>query len=125
MAFNAGKIAVEMYEHLRGNIGYSISGAAKSLISKKSFNSRNCQSILQNLAKGGDEAFFCSGHVVLCYQAVMDGMRMAQNVFPIQHAAQVFSMAHSCYNPSILAQTLHKSNHFRILGTFKRGIKVG
>jgi hypothetical protein len=55
----------------------------------------------------------------------MDGMRMAQNVFPIQHAAQVFSMAHSCYNPSILAQTLHKSNHFRILGTFKRGIKVG
>ena len=125
VAARASERAVEMFEHLKSNISYSKIGAAGSLVRKAGFNSKNCQYIINNISNGGDEAFFCSGHVVLCYHAAMNGMQMAQNIFPIQHAGNLFSMSHSCYNPSVLCQTLFRSDHFKYQGTFKRGIKLG
>ena len=125
LATRAGKLAAEMYEHCGSKISYSKMGAALSLVRRDGFNTYHCRHILNNLSNGGGEAFFCSGHVVLFYSAAMDGMQIAQNIVPIQDAGSIFSMSHSCYNPSVLCQTLFKSKHFTYQGTFKRGIKIG
>jgi len=105
------------------NIKYSKVGAFKSLGQIKGFDKGNAKSIISSFSNtAGVEAYFCSGHVVLCYCVAMDGMQIFENYFPASHARQLFSMSPSCYNPSQLAMTLAGNpHHWQRIGRFSKG----
>jgi hypothetical protein len=98
-------------------------GAVKSLGKIKGFDKGNTKLLIQNFSNtAGIQAYFCSGHVVLCYCVAMHEMQVLENYFPASHARQLFSMSASCYNPSELAMTLAGNpQHWQRIGTFKKG----
>lgn len=117
------------FEYFKANghglkIEYALlTGAVKSLGKIKGFDKGNTKLLISNFSNtAGVQAYFCSGHVVLCYCVAMDGMQVLENYFPASHARQLFSMSPSCYNPSELAMTLAGNpHHWQRIGRFKKG----
>jgi hypothetical protein len=104
-------------------ITYSVSGALCS-ISKNQFfqDSDVANRVLDKLLASGD-TFFCSGHVVLCYQMACS-QGMAQSHFPIQDSGALFGLESNCYQPAYLWQILSSSQFFNKIGTVRAGQKV-
>lgn len=106
-------------------ISYSTGGAARSISKRRRLPGGDViNNTLDNLLSAGGDAFFCSGHVVLCYQSAMGQAQMAQNLFPVQHSQQLFSLDSTCYQPSFLWKTLEASHHFTKIGTVKGAVKI-
>jgi hypothetical protein len=62
---------------------------------------------------GAGDAFFCSGHVVLCYQIAASQLNITgqtQGNFPIQQFNQLFSLKDTCYQPAYLEKILRQRN---------------
>jgi hypothetical protein len=113
----AGEMMLEAFRAGAADITYSALGAFGS-ISKSSAlpNADVANGTLDTLLAGGD-AFFCSGHVVLCYQMAC-GQAMGQANFPLQHAGGLFSLESTCYQPAYLEKILAESGSFWKVGEF-------
>jgi len=101
-------------------IQYTVLGAARSISKKAKWDGRDViNTTLDNLLQvDGGSAFFCSGHVVLCYQSSM-GQHQIQQTLPVEDAQKLFSLKDTCYQPSFLHKSLSNSSHFRKIGTVK------
>ena len=100
-------------------IKYSLLGAARSISKRAKWDGKDVINVtLDNLMQADGSAFFCSGHVVLCYQSSM-GQHQIQNTLPVQHASQLFSLTDTRYQPAYLHKALSKSAHFTKIGTVK------
>lgn len=100
-------------------ISYTLLGAARSIFKRDAWDGKDVINInLDKLLKEGGTAFFCSGHVVLCYQSSL-GQHQIQNTLPVQHAGQLFSLTDTCYQPAYLHKVLGESLHFTKIGTVK------
>lgn len=113
-------------EYQRSNSGmrisYSAGGAFRSISKSAGWDGNDViNGTLDSLLKADGSAFFCSGHVVLCYQSSM-GQHQIQGVLPIQHARQIFGLESSCYQPAYLHKALSESNHFTFVGKVRGAV---
>ncbi len=128
-AAEVAKMMLANFGSQSGNpsITYSKGGAFKSISSRTAFTDDDvANTSLDKLLQSGD-AFFCSGHVVLCYQIAASQMQIEnqlQNVFPVQQINQLFSLQDVCYQPAYLQQVLSKQGSgFTFTGTFTGTVK--
>lgn len=100
------------------NITYSATGALGSISSREDLpNADIANDMLDKLLAGGD-AFFCSGHVVLCYQMAAS-QSTTDRTFPFSDASGLFSLASTCYQPAYLEKVLSESDDFVRIGEFR------
>lgn len=114
----AGEMMLEAFRAGATDVTYSLKDAFLS-ISKSSAlpNADVANDTLDTLLAGG-EAFFCSGHVVLCYQMACS-QAMGQATFPLQDAGGLFSLEQTCYQPAFLEKILARSDNFGKVGEFR------
>lgn len=105
---------------------YTIGGAIKSLgRGSASQSTDRINKLLDQLLAGGEEAFFCSGHVVYCYLVAMEQSNIAvQGSFPLQNMQAVFGMESRYYNPSFLHKHLSENQYFKLVGKVKGAVLV-
>jgi len=113
-------------EYQRSNSGmrisYSKGGAFRSISKRAGWDGNDViNGTLDSLLSADGSAFFCSGHVVLCYQAAM-GQHQIQGIMPIQHARQIFSLDSTCYQPAYLHKALSASTHFTFIGKVRGAV---
>lgn len=97
-------------------ISYSLKGAFRSISKSAGWDGNDViNGTLESLLSADGSAFFCSGHVVLCYQSSM-GQHQIQGIMPIQDSRQIFSLKSTCYQPAYLHKALSANNHFTFVG---------
>ncbi len=106
------------------NINYDGKGAFGSIWSHSNVgDTSDLGSMALDRLLGAGDAFFCSGHVVLCYQIAASQLSMSgqtQGQFPIQHFNQLFSLKDSCYQPAYLFKILsQQGSGFRRTGVYR------
>lgn len=134
VAAGAAETAKMMYAGVQGGgmkVSYDMKGSVGSILSRKLIGNKvlNTDLQLDRLMSGKGAAYFCSGHVVLCYQAAIAQIRQAsaisQNVFPVQDAGKMFNQEQGCYQPAFLEKMLRKSTFFTALGKFRGVHRAG
>lgn len=132
VAAGACETAKMMYEGVcahnstgRGmKISYTLAGAARSISKSVGWKGDDVvNDTLDNLLKADGSAFFCSGHVVLCYQSAL-GQHQVQGTLPIQDSRQLFGLTDTCYQPAFLHKKLSESPHFKKVGTVKGAQRI-
>lgn len=107
----------------QSKITYSKSGALTSIWSSSSSgDTGDLGSAALDRLLGAGDAFFCSGHVVLCYQIAASQLGITgqtQGQFPIQQFNQLFSLKDTCYQPAYLFKILSaQGSGFTCTGTY-------
>ncbi|MEO3473490.1 hypothetical protein AAFN86_16610 [Roseomonas sp. CAU 1739] len=116
----AGEMMLAAFQAGATNLTYSLGQAAASVWKSSAVpNGDIANDMLEKLLAGGD-AFFCSGHVVLCYQMACSQLTGQQN-FPFSDAGGLFSLEQTCYQPAFLERKLSESTDF----FWKRGEFTG
>lgn len=106
------------------NITYSVTGALASITKHQDLQNADVASDVLDRLLGGGNAFFCSGHVVLCYQMASSQCMSDQN-FPFSDAGGLFSLESTCYQPAYLEKILSASDDFMCIGEFRGDAWVG
>ncbi|GHC64456.1 hypothetical protein [Limoniibacter endophyticus] len=110
---------------LSGPVSYNMfgaKGAARAIFSRAKLKDRdNTNRIIDRLYDGG-YSFFCSGHVVLCYQMVAEQLAI-QGVVNSE-LRNTFKLESHAYQPAYLWHRLKKSQAFDFVGTFQNGKKI-
>lgn len=128
-AAETGKMMYEGFKAFQASgqgmkISYTMAGAARSISKSVGWDGNDViNTALDSLLKADGSAYFCSGHVVLCYQSSL-GQHQIQGILPVQHAQQIFGLTDSCYQPAFLHKKLSESTHFTRVGTVKGAMLV-
>ncbi|GHC68676.1 hypothetical protein GCM10010136_13620 [Limoniibacter endophyticus] len=107
-------------------IAYSGSGkkgALRSIAAKEKYKGDKTETVFDRLLSTQSSAFFCSDHVVTCYQIAIEQVA-AQGDFRTTEIEKIFKLESHCYQPAYLWRTLKKSSFFTFVGSARAGNQV-